>query len=305
MQEIKAISPELNNLFNAIETQADEYAQAFDVLSQKLHEFDHNMRALEQFKKYFSTEFTELAADTKLSINTSLSELDHTLSKVITLHAQFEQIVSFKDSLILLHNQLRSLINTADNSINEFKGKSNLELGSTLNAMKYRVEKEIESLSQKFETKIDFKLKRLETQLINYDQKIANVIDYQNKEFRDIKNDLDSIRGKVHNLFKDKAPELDTKRNKSNSQISQLQELFEEKLETIRKQLKQINDIANDKSQVENSFYAVDDRITNILELLTEAKQTLSLSNGKIKSLQVVTAISTVIALIAVVLAVL
>lgn len=305
MQEIKAISPELNNLFNTIESQAEEYANAFDMLSQKFHEFDHNLQTLEQFKKYFSTEFTELAADTKLSINTSLSELDHKLSKVITLHTQFEQIVSFKDSLILLHNQLRSLINTADNSINEFKGKSNLELGSTLNAMKYRVEKEIESLSQKFETKIDFKLKRLETQLINYDQKIANVIDYQNKEFRDIKNDLDSIRGKVHNLFKDKAPELDTKRHKSNSQITQLQDLFEEKIDAIRKQLKQVNDLVNDKSQVENSFYAVDDRITNILELLTEAKQTLSLSNGKIKSLQVVTAISTVIALIAVVLAVL
>lgn len=305
MQEIKAISPELNNLFNTIESQAEEYANAFDMLSQKSHEFDHNLQTLEQFKKYFSTEFTELAADTKLSINTSLSELDHKLSKVITLHTQFEQIVSFKDSLILLHNQLRSLINSADNSINEFKGKSNLELGSTLNAMKYRIEKEIESLSQKFETKIDFKLKRLETQLINYDQKIASVIDYQNKEFRDIKNDLDSIRGKVHNLFKDKAPELDTKRNKSNSQITQLQDLFEEKLDAIRRQLKQVNDLVNDKTHVENSFYAVDDRIANILELLTDAKQTLSLSNSKIKSLQIVTAISTVIAIIAVILAVL
>ena len=305
MQEIKSISPELNNLFNTIEAQADEYARAFDVLTHKLHEFDNNLHTLERFKSFFSNEFTELAADTKLSINNSLSELDHTLSKVITLHTQFEQIAAFKDSLVLLHNQLRNLISTADVSINEFKSKSNLELGSTLNAMKYRIEKEIESLSQKFETKIDFKLKRLETQLLNYDQKIASVIDYQNKEFRDIKNDLDSIRGKVHSLFKDKDPDIASRKNKTNSQITQLQELMEEKLDTIRKQLKQVNDVANDDSKIENSFYAVNDKINSLLEQIAESKQALANSERKIGSLQVITAISTVIALIAVIAAVL
>ena len=305
MQEIKAISPELNNLFNSIESQADEYAKAFELLAHKIHEFDLNLKTIEQFKNYFSHEFTELAAETKLNITTSLAELDQTLSKVMSLHSQFEQIVSFKESLILLHNQLRGIINSADAIINDFKSKSNLELSSTLNAMKYRVEKEIENLSQKFESKIDFKLKRLETQLLNYDQKIAGVIDYQNKEFRDVKNDLDSLRSKVHNLFKDKEPDSQAKKNKTNSQISQLQDLFEEKLDAIRKHLKQVSDVANDKSQIENSFYAVDDKITNILELLAETKQALKHSNNKIKSLQAITAISAIIALIAVVLSVL
>lgn len=60
---------------------------------------------------------------------------------------------------------------------------------------------------------------------------------------------MNSLRSKVHNLFKDKRTGQQAKKNKTNSQISQLQDLFEEKLDAIRKHLKQVSDVANDKSR--------------------------------------------------------
>ncbi len=102
------------------------------------------------------------------------------------------------------------------------------------------MEKEIESLSQKFEAKIDFKLKRLESQLMNYDNKIVSIIDYQNREFKSVKDDVDSLRYKVNKTIGGEVKIGNTEFK--NAQIEQLKERFDEKIESVYKTIKQLRD---------------------------------------------------------------
>ncbi len=298
-----AISPELDDLFSTIERQTEQYANAFEKLDSEINKFENNIQTLEQFKAFFSNEFTSLAAETKVNIHTSLSELDEKLHKVLNLHSQFEQIVSFRESLILLHNQLRTLINATSTNLTEFKTRSDFELTSTLNSIRFRINKEIEALSTKYESKIDFKLKRLETQLLTYDQKIANVIDYQNRELKEVRDDLDSMRGKVHGLFKDKEPDELNRKNKANSQITILQDMFDEKFDYLKKQLKQVNDIANDDSQHHKAIDKLNTEISAIMGALNEIRSLNKENTQKQKSNQVFSIIALVLGLIAVALA--
>lgn len=304
MSYSNALSPEINELFTTIEHQTVQYANAFEQLNSKINEFENNIKTLEQYKAFFSKEFTNLAAETKVNVNTSLSELDEKLHKVLNLHSQFEQIVSFRESLVLLHNQLRTIINSTSTNLTEFKTKSDFELTSTLNSMRFRINKEIEALSLKYESKIDFKLKRLETQLLTYDQKIANVIDYQNTELKNVRDDLDSMRSKVHNLFKDKEPDEQNRKNKANSQIAMLQEMFDEKFDILKKQLKQVNDIANDDTEHQKAIDKLNSDISVIMKTISESKSNETKLTQKQKSSQVLTIFAFIIALIALILAI-
>lgn len=242
MQDSKAISIEVKELFNVIKTQADEYADAFELLHAKTAEFNHTIESLNRYKDFFKNEFTQLSSETKTSVNSFIKELEDKLNKVEKIYDNLDAINSLKDALYSLQEKLKKQYNQADNIIEGFKSKADLELESTLMSLKFRMEKEIDNMSNKYDAKIDFKLKRLESQLLNYDQKIVSIVDYQNKEFKSIKDDVDSLRYKVNKLFHNSEDAKIGRHEIKNTQILQLQERFDEKFEQLNRVIKQLKD---------------------------------------------------------------
>ncbi len=241
MLETKALSPEVKELFQLITSQADDYSKAFENLNQKISEFNNTIESLNNYKDYFTKEFTQLSKDTKLDVNAILKELEYKLDRVTLIHDNLENIYAFKYSLFQLSEKLKKQYNSADTIIEAFKSKSEADLESTLTYLKFKLEKEIEYVSHRYEARIDLKVKRLESQLLNYDQKFISIVDYQNKEFKSIKDDVDSLRYKVNKLFHSEDAK-ETKHELKNIQFLQLQEQFDEKIENLNKVIKQSRD---------------------------------------------------------------
>jgi chromosome segregation ATPase len=298
MQDSKAISEDVKELFQMIKAQADEYSNAFELLEQKTSEFNNTIESLNSYKDFFKNEFSHLSADTKIYVNATIKELENRLDKVTTIYDNLDNINSLKEALYQLQDRLKKQYSHVDNIVDEFKNRAEVELGSTLMSLKFRLEKEIDNLSNKYEARIDLKLKRLESQVLNYDQKIISIVDYQNKEFKSLKDDVDSLRYKVNKLFHSEE-NRESKHEFKNTQILQLQVKFDEKIENINKLIKQLRD--EDMKGITDSIpiEAFSTEISNLKNISNHANLEIEATMKKLGVAQAIAIGSLVIAIIA------
>jgi DNA repair exonuclease SbcCD ATPase subunit len=295
MQESKAISSEIQELFQKISEQAEQYSSAYVAIDKKINQLDELALSLEKFRVNKTSELEDLANSTKWEINKSLEALKSKLDKAEEIYEKLNDILELKRNIHELSENLKNEHNSAAEAIRAFKTISANELDSTLNGVRFKVEKEIEGLAQKFEMKIDFKLKRLESQLFNYDQKIAGIIEFENGEFKKIRDDLDSVRGKVHNLFQDRAQAQ--KKSDATGQIELLKENIDERILSINREIiqmkKQKNDIVH-----EDTSDIIKNELRNELNQIADEKFKEIKKTNKTNTIAIITIVISLISIL-------
>ncbi len=281
----KAISKELNALFDTVEKQTLEYAQAFSFLKNRIEEFDRKTNELDNYRDFFSNNFTNLAAETKLNVNTLITELQENLDKVLELHKEYQQIVEYKDSLILMHNQMRMVISQNDLNQREFKRKSDNEVMNFISNAKTKLDREINTAYTNADNKIDAKFKVFETQLLRLEQK-------SNAEDNNIRKELDSLKAELTNH------KSQYKSVKSNNEA-----LFapDGKLEEISSQIAELSDemraIDNDIEQIDALKKEVSNLKTNFTKNINALKE-IGQSGDNSKILNIIALIISIIAIV-------
>ncbi len=290
----KALSLELNQLFEKVENQADEYIKAFSALNARIEEFDTKSKELDNYREFFTNNFTNLAAETKISVTNIIEELQEKLDKVIELHKEYDQIVSFKETLILLHNQMRMLITQNDIKQNEFRNKSEYELNNLIINSKNRLDREVKNVYAVTESKIDAKIKFLETQLLKSEQQILLYDDTTKKEISLLKSDINIIR----NLFS--SPD-----NKSNIYKNDVIKEMQDKIEKINLKNEQLFLDLTDARSLSLMVENINDDLKKNFQITQSNQSKINrLEQNSNSSSNTLNIISLVVAIIALILAI-
>lgn len=286
----KALSLELNQLFEKVEKQADEYIKAFSSLKNRIEDFDKKAKELDHYKEYFTNNFTNLAAETRINVTESIETLKDKLDLVIELYNEYDQIVAFKETLILLHNQMRMLIAQNEIKQEEFRNKSEYEINNLIINSKNKLEKEVKNVYSIIETKFDGKIKFLETQIIKLDQKLLLIEENLKKEVLANKSDINRIEN-LSNAGAYSTPKI------VNNKISELEQQFEN-IKLKNEQL--FVDLVDARSSTDKIEGIIDDlNKTSKLSKINQSKiSTIMQNNSSSKTLSVVSLILAIIALL-------
>lgn len=289
MQRSKAISDELNELFETIENQAKEYAEAFSDFRKKRAEFDVLSAEVKKFSGYFNTEMREFADSTKSEINQKLSALKDQLGEVGELRTQYETVLVHKEEIEKNHELYKKTLADAEKAVVEMKAKANEDLMSGLNAMRLRMNNEIANVNSKVFATANAGVKRCETEIIECNKKIDSLIDYDKRAFKDIRADIDSQRGKISTLFKEvgSAPT----RTVEVDRISSLCDNLSDRLDTLRIDFDEYEHSTNKNIvDAENSQNVLREEVSALRATLQELSRQSAITrreNSKLKILLV------------------
>ncbi len=201
METTRALSPEIIGLFGRVQSQAEEYAKAFELLEKYRKEFEASVSKLNTLQDNVRSD-SELAIS-KINSNVleSLIILKNKTDEAIKLSIDLGDIKAFKTSFENLKNDLTNLSNTLNKQSEEFesalkyfKKKSEMELESTMLGLKAKVEKEIHSEAQKIEIRTNLKLKQMESILLSFDERLKLLESNMSSAVKKLSLDIDLIR---------------------------------------------------------------------------------------------------------------
>lgn len=305
MQRSKAISDELNELFETIENQAQEYAEAFSDFRKKRAEFDVLSAEVRKFSEYFNNEMREFADSTKSEISQKLAALKDQLGEVGELRAQYETVLAHKEEIEKNHELYKKTLADAEKAISEMKAKANEDLMSGLNAMRLRMNNEIANVNSKVFATANAGVKRCETQIIECDKKLESLIDYDKRAFKDIRADIDSQRGKITTLFKESG--ASPTRTVEVDKISSLCDTLSDRLDTLRIDFDDY-EYSNNKNivEAENSQNVLREEVSALRATMQELSRQAEITrreNSKLKIMLVFVALALlVVAVVALVI---
>lgn len=201
MDETGALSPEIVGLFMKIQSQAEEYSKAFDMLEKSRKEFDVSVAKLNELESHVRHD-SELAIS---RINTNVLEsliiLKNRTEDTVRLTIDLGDIKTFKQSLEALKDdltQLQSKLNRQsddiDSALRFFKKKSEMELESTLQNLKTKMDKEIHSEGQKIELRLNLRFKQVEGVFISFDERIKSLEDSASTAIKRLSLEIDLIK---------------------------------------------------------------------------------------------------------------
>lgn len=264
----KALSEELNKLFDTVEKQTLDYAQVFSYLSGRIEEFDNKIKELDNYREYFSNNFTNLAAETKVNINNTVEDLREKLDKVLQLHEQYSQIADYKDSLIIMHNQLKMIMEQNVINYKEFMNKCDYEFRNLMHNSRNKLDKELELVYFKSEKKLDTKLKFLEAQLIKLENKLLAHDERTNREINYTKSDINSLRNLINTVKNVSSGTL------SDSEVINLKfEEVDKKLEEMQEEAIALKDKTNSIEKSKDEITTLRNKVNNIIKNQEETRK--------------------------------
>lgn len=305
MENTKALSPEIIGLFERVQNQSQQYADAFDMLEKSRKEFDAAQNRLNELEDNVRKD-SELAIS---KINTSILEslilLKKKAEETATLNLELSSIKEFKQSLIilqddlsLLHAKMKVQTDEVDSTLRYFKKKSEMELESTLNGLRAKLDKEIAGEGQKIEFRINLKLRQIENILISLEDKnrifednLSNIFKKLSLEIDLLKNGFSLDSGEIthysdshefqslsnrlgiiemmFNTIKDQIDRLDTK---APLEVKHLTDKHLEEIDSKISNLKSsINDLSNRMNDQKNSATTVLAIVAIVMSLIAIA----------------------------------
>lgn len=201
MEATRALSPELTGLFGKIQSQAEEYGKAFDLLEKCRKEFEASISKLNALEENVRND-SELAIS---KINTNVLEsliiLKNKTDETVKLSIDLGDIKAFKTSLENLKSDLTNLNNTLtkqseeiDSTLKYFKKKSEMELESTLLGLKSKIDKDIQSEGQKIEIRTNLRLKQMESIFLTFDDRLKLIEGNVSSAVKRLSLDMDLLK---------------------------------------------------------------------------------------------------------------
>jgi hypothetical protein len=197
MEESKAISPETKGLFDTIRAQAKEYAEAFDFLKREKEELMRLKSLLYDTQSEISAKAGDLFNEIHKNVIETLSLIESKTEKTIKIYDELENIRTLRDSLYSLSESLKKQAVELQSTNQMFKSRADIEIESTILEIRSKAEKEIESQIQKMELRLALKLKNIESKILNFDQKLLSISDFQGREYRTLLEEIESCKLKA------------------------------------------------------------------------------------------------------------
>jgi gas vesicle protein len=194
MEESKALSPEVKGLFATVKSQAREYTEAFERLNIELIQFESLRTELNKVPDQIRYEVNNTIQELKKNFDESVELLEVKFDRISDIFNNIDIIKDLRDELQKLSKTLNQQAHEINNTIANFKARSENEIDSFVKEIRQRIETDIEQQSAKTETKLNIKIRKLEGKLLTFDQKLWSVSNSQNYEFKNLLNDFDALK---------------------------------------------------------------------------------------------------------------
>jgi len=201
MEDTRTLSPEIIGLFNKVQSQAEEYGKAFDLLEKSRKEFDTFVFKLteleENVRRNSEIAISQINTNTLESIILLKNKTDETLKLSINLGdiAQFKKsLESLKTDLTNLQSKLTKQGEELEASLRYFKKKSEMDLDSTLLNVKTKLDKEIQAEGQKIELRLNLRMKQNESIFISFDERIKALENKTTSAIKRLSLDMDLLK---------------------------------------------------------------------------------------------------------------
>jgi len=264
MQKSKAISLEINNLFEKIEEQAKDYENAFVELNKFFRNADRTQRAVEELFDKNNNLYTK---------NLELFENLNALKQYIDLRIE-NMLDDLKELLyIIVENDFTKKV---DDVINNFKQRAEQVLG--LIEGKEGITELIKNIKN-ISNEIDEKILRIDNNTTEIDNRILNL--------KDKSKEIDFIKEEYHKT-------ISSLENKHYILENRIEQKLENKIDTyFSKIAKEYTSIFDDyETKIQNMSFNLEERIK---KTIIELKDSQMATNSKIRTIE--TKIDTFIAL--------
>ncbi|MCX6147708.1 MAG: hypothetical protein NTW25_10755 [Candidatus Kapabacteria bacterium] len=194
MEDLRALSPEVRQLFEAVRNQVKDFNLAFELLAKELKSLENEKNALSQQARLLTTQVEDKIVNLEVVHEKAVTELDQTTKKAISLHGELKQVQDIRIKLEALSNSLQQQTVDVKAVITDFKYKSEKELSATIDSIQHKVEDELDKESQKIEVRLSLKQKQLEQKLAITEQRVLQMNDGQKKELKMMFTQVEDIR---------------------------------------------------------------------------------------------------------------
>jgi ABC-type transporter Mla subunit MlaD len=200
MEESKALSPEVKGLFATVKSQAKEYTEAFERLSIELIQFEQLKTELTKVPDQIRYEVNNTIQELKKNFDESVELLEVKFDRISDIFNTIEDIRELRDELQKLSKTLNQQTIEINNTISNFKTRSQSELDNFIKETNRTIETTVEQLSAKTETKLNIKIRKIEGKLLTFDQKLWSVSNAQNYEFKNLLNDFENLKTDITDI---------------------------------------------------------------------------------------------------------
>ncbi len=200
MEDLRALSPEVRQLFEAVRNQVKDFNLAFELLAKELKSLDTEKNALNQQAKLLTSEVELKISNLEEVHEKAIKELEQTTQKALSLHGELKQVQDIRISLENLSTLLAQQSTDVNGIIKDFKYKSEKELNFAIENIQNKVETELDKESQKIEVRLSIKQKQLEQKVITTEQRILQMNDNQKKELKIMFGQVEDVRVESNRL---------------------------------------------------------------------------------------------------------
>lgn len=197
MENSKALSPEVRSIIDKLGKQIAEYGEAFAILGEEIEKLEHFHIDLENVAERVQIESANVFIDLETKVSDTVSRLDSKSEVIMRIDSEWEAIRDLQSELSKLQDKLRVGLLELSQATETFKTKSDLELESTLNHIKLRLDKEIEAEIGKMEMHLALKLKNFDVKQQSLEHKTMTMNDSFVREINAQNEDIDMLKEKM------------------------------------------------------------------------------------------------------------
>lgn len=200
MEDLRALSPEVRQLFEAVRNQVKDFNLAFELLAKELKSLGVEKSALFQQSVLLTTRVEDKISNLEEVHDKAIKELDETTQKALSLHGELKQVQDIRIYLEGLSQALTQQSTDINGVINDFKYKSEKELTLTIENIQQKVEEELDKESQKIEVRLSMKQKQLEQKVVTTEQRVLQMSEGQKKELKMMFSQVEDVRVESNRL---------------------------------------------------------------------------------------------------------
>lgn len=250
MENSKALSPEVRSIIDKLGTQIAEYGEAFSILGREIEKLEHFHIELENIGERVQIESANIFIDLESKVNDTVSRLDSKSEVIMRIDSEWETIRELQAELSRLQDKLRVGLLELSQATETFRTKSDMELESTLNHIKMRLDKEIEAEIGKMEMHLALKLKNFDVKQQSLEHKTMTMNDSFIREINAQNEDIEIIKEKLlaHKMASDDV------RKKFEASMQDQFEAMKIRLEQFEENRKKIDRMKEQNPEKENDY---------------------------------------------------
>ena len=295
MPDSKAITPEIKELFEVVRAQAYQYVQAYESLETEINKLHSLTENVESLKDQIESDNEKSIVRLNSIVDDFIENQNLKFSHIQDIYNDFEKINALKLSLTNLQIDLKKQASELDTTFHIIKGKAEIEVETLLSKLQTRVDKDIEGEIQKIESRVYLKVRQMDSKLMGQDQKIANLVDLQNRQHQSLQESVEASKVKpqiIRQIGEESKKIIDTK-------IEEIEEGFDEKFDAYKLQINDMEKEIKNTSKFTN--YQINDyveQIDRVKAQVNEFKNELSIQESKSKNAMMLGVFAIIVALI-------